>query len=178
MRWKKVLQDTRGSALVIALTFALILSVATAAFLRYVGNTVLGVRRQNDSLRAFFYAESGANYALGKVSRGWKLSRYVEPFQFLQTQGIAELSESRTLLAGQADEGTFNVEVLGISTPYEDARDITLKSTGKHSGRSRTIVMTYRLELEPSRVFDYAYFTSHWGWLDMGGDFSAYGNVR
>ncbi|MCK5548776.1 MAG: pilus assembly PilX N-terminal domain-containing protein, partial [Thermoplasmata archaeon] len=178
MRWKKMLHDTRGSALVMALTFTLILSIAAAAFLRYVSNTVLSVRRQNDSLRAFFYAESGMNYAMAKLSRGWTLSRYVNPFEFLEKDSIAQLSEDKILLPGEPEEGQFHIEVLDISAPHTDTRDITLKSTGKYNGRSRTIVTTYRLELEPSRVFDYAYFMNHWGWFIVGSDFNVFGNIR
>lgn len=178
MKRKNLFNGNGGSIIITAVIFAMILAIISAAFWKYVTNEVNAVRRQNNSLRAFFYAESGINYGTGKVTRGWGLSRYIAPFQFLDTQGIADFSESKTLLANQREEGTFDVEVLDITTPYDDAKDITLKSTGMYQGRTRTIVATYRLELEPSRVFDYAYFVNHWGWFDMGSGLKTFGNVR
>ncbi len=169
----------RGTVLPAALILAVALVIGAAAFLSHTSTEVVQVRRSLASLRAFYYAEAGINYAQNQILRGWQLATFLRPFYFVDYETITTLPAEMALRTGMPEEGTFNVEIIGVSTPYRDAREVTVKSTGTYAGESRTVAATLSLELAPSRVFDYTYFLNHWGWTEgIPSKFKMNGNVR
>lgn len=169
----------RGSVLVASLVLAVVLVISAAAFLTQTSTEITQVRRNIASARAFYYAEAGINYAQSQLLRGWQLSSFISPFYFLDYETITSLPASMVIKDGTPDEGHFEAEILHISTPFRDARDVTVKSTGTYHGESRTIIATFCLELAPSRVFDYTYFLNHWGWTEgIPSTFNMNGNIR
>jgi len=71
-------------------------------------------------------------------------------------------------VSGQGGYTVIVTEVTdpGSAPPYFDCRDVTVESHGASGGGSenRTIVGVVRFGIEPSDVFDYAYFMNHFGW--------------
>ena len=168
-----------GAALPIVLVFTMIMSIGVAAFLKYTTFELSSTTRQNDSVRAFYYAEGGLQYGLHQLIRGWSLSSFTDPFYFIDHESMTTMPYKGKMMEGMPEEGYYDVRVIEVSTPYADGRDITLRSIGMYHDEVRTIVATYRLELEPSRVFDYLYFMNHWGWMEGATDnFEINGNVR
>ncbi len=169
----------RGTALPIYLILTAVMAVGAAAFLRLSSTETVQVKRSVASLRAFYYAEAGVNYAQAQLLRGWKLSKFTSPFYFLDYETVTTLPADRVLRAGTPEEGSFHVEIIDIATPYRDARDVTVRSTGTYRGESRCVMVTFCLELAPSKVFDYTYFLNHWGWTErIPAAFGMNGNVR
>ncbi len=172
-------QGERGAVLTASLILSVALIIGAAAFLTHTSTETRQVRRNRDSIRAFYYAEAGLNYAQAQILRGWQLSKFVRPFYFVDHQTMTTLPADRVLQVGTPQEGSFHVEIIDVSTPYKDARDIALKSTGTYNGETRTVVAIFCVELKPSRVFDYTYFLNHWGWTEgIPSRFKMNGNVR
>ncbi len=172
-------ESERGVALPAALILAVALTVAVAAFLTHTSTEVVQTRKNIASVRAFCYAEAGLNYAQGQLLRGWQLATFAAPFHFVDYDTITTLPADMVLQEGTPKEGTFHVEIIDLSTPYKDARDVSVKSTGTYQGETRSVVATFCLELKPSRVFDYTYFLNHWGWTEgIPSSFKMNGNVR
>jgi len=173
------LRTERGTALSVSLVVSVALIVAAAAFLTHTSTETVQVKKNRDSTRAFYYAEAGLNYAQTQILRGWQLASFLRPFYFIDYNTIKTLPADMVLKGGTPEEGSFHVEIINVKTPYRDARDVVVKSTGRHRGESRTVVATICLELRPSRVFDYTYFLNHWGWTEgIPSKFSMWGNVR
>ena len=171
--------NVEGSILPLTLIFMLIMGTAIAAFLHFTTFELNSTAIQNDSVRAFYYAESGLQYGLHQIVRGWKLSSFAAPFYYIDYDSMTTMPHYGTIKEGTDEEGYFYAEVLDVQTPYDDARDVTIKSTGMFNNKLRAVVATYRLELEPSRVFDYVYFMNHWGWMqNIGSGFMGGGNFR
>ena len=169
----------QGSILPLTLIFLLLAGTAIAAFLSYTNFEMTAAGDQNESIRAFYYAESGLQYGLGQLVRGWKLSSFADPFYYIDYDSMTTMPHYGTIGQDTNNEGYFYTEIIDIQTPYNDARDVTIKSTGMFNDKMRTVVATYRLELEPSRVFDYIYFMNHWGWMqNITSGFVANGNFR
>ncbi len=166
-----------GSILPLTLIFMLIMGTGIAAFLKYTSFEMNSTASQNESVRAFYYSEAGLQYGLHQLIRGWSLSSLTDPFHFIDNQ--PERSWYEPIKDYTPEEGCFQVKFIKVETPYSDARDVTLKSTGTFQGKMRTIVAKYRIELEPSRVFDYIYFMNHWGWAEgLPNTFEFDGNFR
>jgi hypothetical protein len=177
MRKLRRLDDNAGHVLMMAVVMALVLAIMAGAFLQMSGTEVTSASLQNDSTRAFYYAEAGLEYAAGTLRRGWNGATFVGPFEFVDAASI-DFTPAGPLAIGLGDyAGTFDVEVLAVNTPYEDARDIVVRATGTYRSTSRSILATLRIELEPSKVFDYMYFMNHWSWLYVDG-MTVNGNVR
>ncbi len=173
------LRNERGGALPVALILAVALVIGAAAFLTHTSTEVVQTRENIASVRAFYYAEAGLNYAQGQLLRGWQLAIFVAPFHFVDHGTITTLPADMVLHAGTPEEGQFHVEIINLSTPYKDARDVSVKSTGTYRGETRSVVATFCVELRPSRVFDYTYFLNHWGWTEnIPSSFKMNGNVR
>lgn len=173
-----------GSALPLVLIFMFIMATAVGAFLKYTSFEMLSTGIQNDSERAFYYAEAGLQYGLKQIIRGWKISSFVHPFYYIDNESLTTMPYYGTMKQGSREEGYFYTEILSITTPYRDARDVTIKSSGMYKNKIRTVAATYRIELEPSRVFDYLYFMNHWGWMEgfpntfvINGNFRANGYI-
>jgi hypothetical protein len=169
----------KGTVLAISLVLTVALVVAAAAFLTLTSTEVVQVKRNIASVRAFYYAEAGINYAQAQILRGWQLASFASPFHFLDYNTITTLPADKALKTGTPDEGEFHVEIMDVTTPYQDARDVTVKSTGTYRGEERTVMAVFCLELAPSRVFDYTYFLNHWGWTEgIPSAFKMNGNIR
>ncbi len=172
-------RDERGAVLVASLVLAVVLVIGAAAFLTHTSTEVVQVRRNIASTRAFYYAEAGINYAQSQVLRGWELSMFISPFYFLDYNTITTLPADMVVQAGTPEQGGFHVEIIDVTTPFRDARDVTVRSTGTYRGESRTVSATFCLELAASRAFDYTYFLNHWGWTqNIPSRFLMNGNIR
>jgi hypothetical protein len=172
-------RSERGTILPIGLILTVVLVIGAAAFVKHTSTEVVQVKTNRASVRAFYYAEAGLNYAQAQLLRGWRLSSFLQPFHFIDYQTITTLPADMVLREGTPEEGEFHVEIIGVSTPYSDARDVAVKSTGTHRGQTRTVVGIFCIELRPSRVFDYTYFLNHWGWTEgIPSRFKMWGNVR
>jgi hypothetical protein len=149
-----------------------------AAFLNLSSAEVVQVGRNLASVRAFYYAETGITYAQMQLLRGWRLSKFTAPFHFVDYGTIITLPAERVVQAGTPEEGRFYPEILEVTTPYRDARDVAVRSTGIYRGERRSILATFCLELAPSKVLD-TYFLNHWGWTEgIPASFYMNGNVR
>ena len=133
----KGLRDRRGSALPLTLIFMLIMSVGVAAFLKYTSSELNSTASQNDSVRAFYYSEAGIQYGLNELIRGWHRSSFVDPFYFIDHESMTTMPRYAMVKENTPEEGNFDVRIISVETPYNDARDITLKSTGKYHDRTR-----------------------------------------
>lgn len=172
-------ESERGMVMPAALILGVALIIGAAAFLTHTSTEVVQTRKNIASVRAFCYAEAGLNYAQGQLLRGWQLATFAAPFHFIDHDTITTLPADMVLQAGTPEEGTFHVEIIDLSTPYKDARDVSVKSTGTYRGETRSVVATFCVELRPSRVFDYTYFLNHWGWTEgIPSRFKMNGNVR
>jgi hypothetical protein len=169
----------RGSALPICLILMVVMTIGAAAFLKLTSTEVIQVKRNVASMRAFYYAEAGVNYAQSQLLRGWKLSKFTSPFHFIDYRTITSLPADMVVETGTPEEGRFQVEIVDVTTPYQDARDVTVRSTGTYQGERRSVMAAFCLELAPSKVFDYTYFLNHWGWTErIPASFHMNGNVR
>ncbi len=177
MKAGSILRDNGGHLLMITVVVALVLAISAAAFLQMSGSEITSASLQNDSTRAFYYAEAGAEYAAGTLVRGWEGSTFIGPFDFVDAASLDFTPDGPITIGTGNRAGVFEVDVLEVSTPYEDGRDIVIRSTGTSNGVSRSILATYRIELEPSKVFDYMYFMNHWSWLYVN-NLTVNGNAR
>ncbi|MDP2895087.1 MAG: hypothetical protein Q8Q12_00840 [bacterium] len=179
MRGNRNKQRQQGTALPICLILTACMAIGAAAFLNLSSTEVVQVRRNLASTRAFYYAETGITYAQMQLLRGWRLSKFTAPFHFLDYGTITTLPAEKVVQAGTPEEGRFYAEILEVTTPYHDGRDVTVRSTGTYRGEKRSILTTFCLELAPSKVFDYVYFLNHWGWTEgIPSAFQMNGNVR
>lgn len=177
MRSKGSPRNARGGALVPSLIVVVVLVIGAAAYLSHTSTEVVQVRENIASIRAFYYAEAGLNYAQAQLLRGWQLASLINPFQFIDS--MTSLPADMVLEEGTSEQGRFQVEITNVSTPYTDARDVTVRARGTYREQNRTAVATFCLELKPSRVFDYGYFVNHCGWLEgMPPTFTVQGNLR
>jgi hypothetical protein len=179
MRSRVCPRDDRGSALVASLILVMVLVIGAAAFLSHTSTEVIQVKKNVASIRAFYHAEAGLNYAQAQLLRGWQLTSLSDPFHFLDQNTITSLPAQMLVGAGTPEEGQFDVQITNVSSPHTNARDVTVKSVGKFQEETRTVMATFCLEVNPPRVFDYAYFLNHCGWMEgMPSSFQMYGNVR
>jgi hypothetical protein len=177
MKASLILRDDGGHLLMLTIVMALVLAIIAGAFLQMGASEVRSASQQNDSTRAFYYAEAGMEYAAGTLKRGWEGATFIGPFEFVDGASVDFTPDGPVDIGTGVHAGRFDVEVLEVNMPYEDARDVVTKCTGTYHGVSRTILATLRMELEPSKVFDYMYFMNHWSWLYVDG-MAVNGNVR
>jgi len=177
MKTSMLLKENGGHVLMMAVVMALVLAIIAGAFLQMSSTEVTSASLQNDSTRAFYYAEAGLEYAAGTLGRGWDGATFVGPFEFVDGASV-DFTPAGPIAIGTGDyAGAFDVEVLGVNVPYEDSRDVIVRATGTYHSMSRSILATLRIELEPSKVFDYMYFMNHWSWLYVSG-MTVNGNAR
>ena len=145
-----------------SLIFILLFLIMSGGLLSLVSNEVHMCRRQYESTKAFFLAESGIERAM------------------------ASLRDTGTILASSS----YYLSLTGVinDSPGLDNVVISIKSVNKGNniyevtstatvGNSTRLGKAKVLYNPPSSVFDYVYFINNWGWF-YGSGITVDGDVR
>ncbi|WP_145188414.1 hypothetical protein [Planctomycetes bacterium Pla163] len=165
------------------------LTMATLAMSRI---EVRDSRRSIDDVRAQYLAESGVERGLQLVAGAIERAGATAPLENVvnlfggETQfrpfdavslmddgaQVGAYSVTLTLLDQAADRITLRVEATGYLPDHP--RNLGPNQT---LDQWESVSTTVRYQLEPSEVFNYAYFINNWGWL-YGNTIDVNGNVR
>jgi hypothetical protein len=147
-----------------------------------------------DEVRTRYLAQAGVEQAIWRLKDAMKKSGFTDPLsgarQLFAPGGGAYQTyvpwTGQALSAGGKQIGEYTVSM--TAADRDNGLDVTITSTGyfpkapmhlaggRKVAQSRTVRTTVRLELQPSKVFDYSYFINNWGWF-YGDSISAYGNA-
>jgi len=154
-------KSKEGYALVTALALTLIYLIMIVGVMLLVSNEANMCKRQYESTRAFFLAESGIERAM------------------------ASLRDSSTIPATMnfklANTGIINdspgLDDININVTSQDKGNYTYEvtSNAKVGNVTRKLKVNLRYN-PPSKVFDYVYFINNWGWF-YGSGITAKGDV-
>lgn len=165
------------------------LTMATLAMSRI---EVSDSRDSIDEVRARYLAEAGIEEGMLLVSDAIELAGAFAPLenvvQLFGGETEIRALDAAPLLDNGARVGAYSV-TLRLIDQAADSVTIRVEATGylpdhpdnlgpnQHLDHWEAISATVRYELEPSEVFNYAYFINNWGWF-YGNTIHANGNVR
>ena len=177
--------------LIVIVTFVGVLGLAFATTAMSISESNKA-RKSIDNVRARYLAEAGFERGMHYLDEVITLAGSATPLQGLQTTlpvgttvepfigtGVMEgdsrvgaYTVSLTTLAQTANSMTIRIDSTGYipDAPMNLADGQSLQSWNAAS-------VTVRIQLEPSNVFNYAYFLNNWGWF-YGSTIYANGNVR
>jgi len=157
-------------------------------------NEARASRRTIDDVRARYLAESGFERGMQFLENAVSLNQATDPLEGLLSlfpdAGDRTITPyiGEAMLDGNAQVGAYSVSMTVTSeTPTSitiqlDASGYlpvapTALQPGERLNAWDAISVTVLYSLEPSEVFDYAYFINNWGWF-YGNTIYANGNVR
>ncbi|MFQ5507040.1 MAG: hypothetical protein ACE5F1_19895, partial [Planctomycetota bacterium] len=178
-----------GNTFIGTLFAAVVLGALVYTTSMVASSELKGSRKDLERVRAYALAESGVEMAIERIRYAVARTRIHDPFL-----GIRALLGTGTppyrpfdfqaVVDGGKKIGNITVTMTGIDRA--GGMDITILSTGypaRGLGRRRasdllplTIQTTVRLELMPSRVFDFGYYRNNWAWF-YGDTFQVNGNL-
>ncbi len=184
--------NEQGTAIVAVLViFISVLGLAFAAAAMSIGESKTS-RHSIDELRVKYLAESGFERGMQFLENAVALNAAYDPMGGLENlfaDGATLIPyDGETVLDNGSAVGAYSVS-LEVVNQTPTAMTIRVDSTGYlpvapadlAPGQSLdawdAISVTVRYSLEPSEVFDYAYFINNWGWF-YGNTIYANGNVR
>lgn len=181
-----------GSALVAAMIVFVAVSGLVVATSQLSNVDIKASRRSIDDVRATALAESGVERAKATLADAAKKTGIIDPLQGVRTlfNGGTSMGvfDGEAMLSNGANVGEFttSMELLDdsptelvvriTSSGYVPAAPANLRP-GESLESWDSIEVTVRMELEPSQVFDSAYFVNNWGWL-YGSTIYINGNAR
>ncbi len=185
-------KDQRGSALVATMVVFVAVAGLVLASTQLSSVEIKASRRSMDDVRATALAESGVEATKASIANAAKKMSIQNPLagvralfsggdtqQTFTTQpmmangaNVGEYTTSMELVRDNPTEMAIRI----TSTGYIPAAPANLRPGEQLQSRD-TIEVTVSVGLEPSSVFDSAYFVNNWGWLYAN---SAYvrGNAR
>lgn len=182
----------RGSALVATMVVFVAVAGLVLASAQLSSVDIKASRRSIDDVRATALAEAGIEATKASIANAAKKMSIQNPLtgvRALFTGGVTQQTfQSQPMMADGANVGEYSTSMELVqdtptdltikitSTGYIPAAPANLAPGQKLQSRD-TIEVTVAMGLEPSSVFDSAYFVNNWGWLYAN---SAYvrGNAR
>lgn len=188
------LRDESGNAILAVYVMAAVLAALTSVFLTRSIQDMRLVRIQTDMTESIYLAETAGERVASELFDAF--SDYYEgeggqlAYAFNWFDGVAASFQEAPEVAAQAygltaqgemADGSYRLVRLSSMNPYgvveRGERLVTLTTEGTRGGVTQRVEMVYWFGLEPSRVFDYAYFINNFGWF-YGGGITAHGDVR
>lgn len=182
-----LLKDRKGVILITCYLVIVILLILGSAFLLRSTSEKRIAEREKNSIQAFYLAEAGIDKIAKELYTTFQGSFPTPiPADFSWFNGLDDAPRSENpAYAGPPinallGEGTYSVvlPVGGVSVDTLTGQaDVTLESSGNVNNITRTVRSVIRYSLEPSRVFEYAYFVNNFGWF-WGGGITGNGDIR
>ncbi len=185
-------QEKRGAALMSVLIVFIGVFGVMYATVAMSANEARSSRRSMDQVRAKYLAESGFERGMHFLQTAIDLNSAFDPLGGLQAlfPGGNPITPytSEAVMDGASQVGAYSVSLALVgqtptsvtiqidSTGYLPEGPATL-ADGESLGEWDAISVTVSYSIEPSEVFDYAYFINNWGWF-YGNTIFANGNVR
>ncbi len=188
----KIISNRKGIALIAVYIMIAVLLVFAGAYFWRSFNEFRFAERQRDETKAYYIAQAGINevvigiYQAFRNSADWQNNRNIIAFQSWFANR-ATLLNNYTFPANVAlDGGRYSV-ILPSQTArspiMHTSEGILLKLIGigevfSRGGTIRKVVaVTISYDMEPSPIFNYAYFINNFGWM-WGGGITINGDVR
>lgn len=149
----------KGSVLVISSLFIAVLMIIGGAYVQLGSSEAGFCRREADSTKAFFLAESGIEQAMYDIKNS-----NISPAKAFTIASVS--SQSNNL-----DSININITTTPIgSNQYSVTSSATV-------GAATRLINARVLKTPPALVFDYSYFINNWGWL-YGSGITSNGDIR
>ena len=184
--------DKRGAALMSVLVVFIGVFGIMYATVAMSANEASASRRSMDEVRAKYLAESGYERGMQFLQNTVALNSAFDPLSGLKNlfPGNAPIIpySGEAVMDGNSQVGAYSVTLTLVdetptsvtiqvdSTGYLPTAPNNL-AQGQALGEWDAISVTVNYSLEPSEVFDYAYFINNWGWF-YGHTIFANGNAR
>lgn len=192
--WNERLSRRRGAAIAAALVWLGLLSMMGTGIVSFSTSGTTRVVSEERRAEALAAADGGLQREIHLI---WIPFRAQQRIQYLDTQftGAGPGTSARLVTTGTLPNGTrYIAAVVGYESVNSRTRRFTIQSVGwcdtngngvlDQGEVSRAVEALLDLSLDPSSVFDYAYFVNNYGWLDgfgasdliVNGDMRANGN--
>ncbi len=179
-----IIRDNRGFLIVTSyVILLLIVGFIVALSIRIGTGSHLSVNYQR-SQKAFYLAQAGIERAIVELKNGFAQYFY-GPFGAWSQSSFnwfdnvkAGLGAYKFPLQGNLETGSYTVDLIDVERLTDEiGRVVVLESVGNCDGVERRIIAKVKYGMEPSRVFDYAYFINNFGWF-WGSTITANGDIR
>jgi len=188
--WTRRLSRRRGAAIAAALVWLGLLSMMGTGIVSFSTSGTTRVISEERRAEALAAADGGLQREIHLL---WIPFRAQQRIQNLDAQftGAGPGTSAKLVTSGELPNGTrYVAAVVGYESVNSRTRRFTIQSVGwcdtNGNGRldegevSRAVEALLDLSLDPSSVFDYAYFVNNYGWLDGFGasDLIVNGDMR
>jgi hypothetical protein len=190
---RKARQSKRGSALVSAMVIMIGMTGLLFVSLTFSTTEIRESRTTMDEIRTKYVADAGFEAGMLFLNNAIGINSSYDPMNGLETLMPLDGSSltpivGTPLLSGTAQVGAYTVSMTRLGTTSTSMLvqlDVTgyLPDTpantpaGQPAPEWSSMSVTVSFELEPSSVFDYAYFINNWGWF-YGNTIYSNGNAR
>ena len=181
---RTIIFDKRGMALISVYMVLSVLIIMASTFFWRSFNEYKTAQRYRDELKAFYIAEAGLVEATRDIfqlfqplaSNAWRTGTYVATFNTVLANYA--FASNRTTPEGLAYTVSLPANPIIPTGDGLLLRMIAVGNAPYLNGAVRKIIAaTVAYEMEPSPIFDYAYFINNYGWL-WGGGITVNGHVR